>query len=333
MSRSPWDAFESAMPDRDFTAAGEDGTVDKIPEPRDDIESILGLGDDPALNDVRPTEDDATDQWGRPPIPDSVPVMPADVRDDDWGRIINPVPQPAAAPSTIPYEEPPRGRNKLVIVAGAAVGALILAGGVAWGVISLGGGSEPVAAETPTPTPTEAVIPEPPRSDLSADPKNDLSFRADLSSSEDLFLSNITAGFSLEGSGWTKDTAAEAKGYTSYSQNGCSVSWTQRDASFGTMDNDYSASISLLEEITKSDDFEVAEYGYWTPESADKPVGKTEVVETEAYDGEKPMVMAVRAIADIEQASLVWLTCDDPEDLDSFVDGIRSQVGFILVSE
>lgn len=335
---NPWDEFESGLPERDFEPA-KSPDIPAPPRAQEDRPATPSAWDEVPSRTDSPSFDDLLS-----PLDAPEPVASPSVREPSpWDSSPTPVEEPAERvsetrePLYIPYEESRDGGSgagrKIALIAVCSVAVVALAAGFVWGIPALLSGSEePVAAATETPEPEETEVPQPPFSSLRSDPKDDLSFAVNLSSwnAESTYLSNVTNGFSKEGSGWSK-ADNEDRGYVGYSKGGCTVQWSQKDQSFDSGENDYSASIDALKEVTGSDDFSVEKYGYWTKDGGEKPVGKSEVVESRVDSESGSIVVAARAVIDIEQVGLIWSTCTDTDDLDAFMNDVRGEIGFILL--
>lgn len=322
-TNSPWDEFERGTPSREPISS---------PVPADPVAPQARQETSSPWGEETPAEPSFDALIA--PTPVSAPPRGAWDEPESIEPVL--VDEQRETPAYIPYERPRSdsrvGRMVAIVVAGTIAVAGIAAA-VVWGVPAfLSGASEGKAVATEEPTPTQTPKPQPPLSGLRSDPRADLSFGVDLTgwSTSHTYLSNVTDGFSKEGSGWAK-ADDPSKGYVGYSKDGCTVQWSQKDQTFDPDENDYSASLSVLKTVTGSDSGNVQKYAYWTKDGKDKIVGSSEVVESRVDDGSKSVTIAARAVTEIGQVGLIWSSCTDPSKLDSFVKDIRPKVGFILL--
>lgn len=333
---SPWDDFDAPTP--------------QTPQPRPERASTSAWDDEPSVtqNAPQPSAQSGWDDIIAPPAP----PLPESASTSAWDDEPAPPPQRpgAVAPDDLDWLfernaviRPPQGKprrsgsgsgKRIGIIAAAVLAVIAVFAGLVWflsGAVASGKAPE----QSATPSPTKSEVPQAPLSALSSDPSKDLSFDANITlpATGKLYLSNATTGFSSDGSGWTRNQDAVAKGYAGYDKDGCSVFWTQRDQDFGSDQNDYSATISVIESVTGGTSYDVAEYPYWTEKGGANPVGKAEVLESVTTQDGKKTNVAARAVTKLGQVSLIWSTCQDESKLPAFAKMIRSGVGFILVEK
>lgn len=347
---NPWDEFESSMPKREFEPAKPDPSEEK--PARLDEEPAQGVFAAPATPQAPVSPGvPAPNAWDQivTPTPQATPepqwaaAAPAPRAAEDDLSVFTPVVEPTPAAPVIPprppkpprQPRPPRqgGRPKWLVPVIGAVAAVAVIG---VSVMFLGNMLNAPVTAGETPAPETTTDPTAPLSSLSKNPDEDLSFRVNLSSmsSSDYSLSNVTAGFAADGSGWTKDTEFEENGFLGYRQEStqCSVRWTQYAQETEAID-DYAPSIAAMVDAGGKGESSVEEYGYWSSADSVEPSGVAEVVETRVDADDVSVVVAARAVTGIDDVSVIWSMCDDPDDLDGFVDSIRSQVGFIIIAE
>ena len=326
--RSPWDDDEPAT---DAWSAPE--PVPSAQTPTAPADDPWGLPGTPVS--TQPASAPVDDPWGVPTgspvqMPEGDPWGSPEPARSDWDELLSPA-------STVEDERPePRERRKApsrdipwgrigVIVGGiAVVGAVVVfAGPMVMGMLA----STPEASATPTPTPTEYVAPVQPYSTLSTNVRTDLSFDANVPVREGISLKNVSVAIDAI----PAFVRGADEGFTSYvdAALGCSVNWSSKDGSYAEGVTDFEASLEELEAASGSTDFDVAQYGYWT-ESSVPIAGSTEMVETRVEQDDEAVILAARALTATGESGLIWMVCDNPDDLDGFAADNRNNAGFIL---